>query len=287
MPIPAAAGPLSVPEGLPVLLRDLIHEYTGIFFDPARFDIMLEKLGDLVRARGQRSYMEYYYLLKYEDKERVEWQKVIEALSVQETYFWREMGQIRALVDLVVPRWFKEGSKPLRIWSAACATGEEPYSIAIALQEAGFGDHPIDIVASDASEMALQKARQATYRERSFRSLPEHLRDKYFQPNGSHFQLSPPIAAQVRFHRANILEQKEIAALACSPVIFCRNVFIYFSPDTIRRALHLFANAMPSNGHLFVGASESLMKLTTDFELQEIQEAFVYVRRNRAERPSR
>jgi chemotaxis protein methyltransferase CheR len=266
---------------LPALLRDLIHEHTGTYFDSARFDIMLEKLGDLARARGHRSYMEYYYLLKYEDKNRVEWQRVIDALSVQETYFWREMGQIRALVEVLVPRWFAQGRKPLRIWSAACATGEEPYSIAMALLEAGWGDHPIEIVASDASQAALEKARRAHYRERAFRNLPELLRQKYFMESGKGFQLSPAIMGRVQFQQANILETREIAGLAASPFTFCRNVFIYFSPDTIRRALYLFANAMPPGGHLFVGASESLLKLTDQFELQELGEAFVYVRRGR------
>jgi chemotaxis protein methyltransferase CheR len=282
MPTLVSAGPLSVPEGLPALLRDLIHEHTGTYFDSTRFDIMLEKLGDLARARGHRSYMEYYYLLKYEDKNRVEWQRVMDALSVQETYFWREMGQIRALVEVLVPRWFAQGKRPLRIWSAACATGEEPYTIAMALLEAGWGDHPIEIVASDASQAALEKARRAHYRERAFRSLPESLRQKYFMESGKGFQLSPTIMGRVQFHQANILESKEIALLASSPVIFCRNVFIYFSPDTIRRALYLFANAMPPGGHLFVGASESLLKLTDQFELQELGDAFVYVRRERA-----
>jgi len=263
------------------LLRDLIHEYTGIYFDAARFDIMLEKLADLARARGHRSYMEYYYLLKYEDKNRIEWQRVIEALSVQETYFWREMAQIRVLVEVLVPRWFAHEQKPLRIWSAACATGEEPYTIAMALSEAGWGRHPIEILASDASQGALEKAQRAHYRERAFRSLPEALRQKYFTESGKGFQLSQEIMARVQFHRANILETKEIALLAVSPVIFCRNVFIYFSADTIRRALFLFANAMPSGGHLFVGASESLLKLTDQFDLQEIRDAFVYVRRER------
>lgn len=278
----ASVGRLSVPEGLPGLLRDLIHEYTGIFFDASRFDIMLEKVGDLIQTRGHSSFMEYYYLLKYEDKNRVEWQQLIEVLSVQETYFWREMGQIRALVDVLVPRWFKEAQKPLRIWSAACATGEEPYTIAMALAEAGWADHPIEIVASDASLIALAKAQKAYYRERSLRSLPEHLRSKYFTPADGGVQLSASIMSRVRFQRANILETKEIAGLSSSPVIFCRNVFIYFSPETIRRALFLFASAMPSGGHLFVGASESLLKLTDQFELQEKHDAFVYVRRDRA-----
>lgn len=283
MPTLMSAPPLSVPEGLTPLLRDLIHEYTGIYFDAARFDIMLEKLADLVRAKGFQSYMQYYYLLKYEDRERLEWQKVIEVLSVQETYFWREVGQIEALVHTLVPQWFARGRTPLRIWSAACATGEEPYTIAIALQEAGWGQHPIEILASDASAVALEKARMGRYRERSFRSLPIQLRQKYFTWHEKDFAISPTIASRVRFHRANILEKREIAGLASSPVVFCRNVFIYFSPETIRRALYLFASAMPSGGHLFVGASESLLKLTDQFTLEEIHHALVYVRRDRTQ----
>lgn len=279
-----SAEPLSIPQGLPSLLRDLIHEHTGTYFDPDRFDVMLDKLADLVRARGYRSYMEYYYLLKYEDPKRVEWQRVIEALSVQETYFWREMAQVRALVDVVVPQWFKAGRAPLRIWSAGCATGEEPYTIAMALNEGGWGDYPIEIVASDASEQAIEKARRAVYRERAFRVLPAELARKYFVPEENMFRLNPDIARRVRFARANILDRREIAGLSCSPVIFCRNVFIYFSPDTIRRALYLFANDMTPGSRLFVGASESLLKLTDQFELQEINDAFVYVRCERAGR---
>ena len=280
----AEPKPLALPEGLQPLLRDLILEYTGTYFDASRYDIMLEKLADLVRARGYHSYMEYYYLLKYEDKNRIEWQRVIETLSVQETYFWREIPQIRALVDVLVPRWFARSHTPLHIWSAACATGEEPYTIAIALNEAGWGNHPIHIVASDVSEVALDKARKAVYRERSFRSLPEHLLRKYFIEEGKLLRLNPDIARRVRFVRANILEKREIVGMASSAVVFCRNVFIYFSAETVKRALYLFADAMPSQGHLFVGASESLLKLTDQFQLEEIQDAFVYVRRERPEK---
>lgn len=282
MPPLPSVEPLAVPEGLPPLLRDLIHEHTGIYFDAGRYDVMLEKLSDLARARGHRSFMEYYYLLKYEDKQRIEWQRVVEALSVQETYFWREMAQIRALVDVFVPQWFAQNNTPLRIWSAACATGEEPYSIAIALEEAGWGNHRIEIVASDASEEALQRARRATYRERAFRTLPFHLQKKYFVEENGFFRLNTDIVRRVRFERANIMDRREIVGLARSPVIFCRNVFIYFSPETIKRALYLFADAMPEHGKLFVGASESLLKLTNDFQLEEIHDAFVYVRRERA-----
>src|SRR4051794_26516374 len=153
MTSPLASNELTppvAPEPIPRLLRDLVHERTGIYFESDRFDTLLEKLQPRLTASGCRSYLDYYYILKYEENGPDEWRRVMDAFSVQETYFWREMDQVRALVDVVVPQWFANHTTPLRIWSAACATGEEPYTIAIALQDAGWGDRPIEIVASDA-----------------------------------------------------------------------------------------------------------------------------------------
>jgi chemotaxis protein methyltransferase CheR len=274
-------APLLLPEGSVGLLRDLIHERLGIYFDSGRLDSMVDKLQDPARFRKCQSLLDYYYLLKYDETAQGEWEHVMDALSVQETYFWREMPQIQALVDVLIPKWFKDRSMPLRIWSAACATGEEPYTIAIALQEGGWANHPIQILASDASPAALVKARRGIYRERSFRSLPADIREKYFAAVPQGWQLRSDILSRVQFQRANIVAQNEVAWLAAAPVIFCRNVFIYFSPEAIRRTLSVFAEFMPSNGHLFVGASESLLKLTPDFELEEIDDAFVYVRHDR------
>lgn len=274
--------PLTVPAGVPMLLRDLIHERAGLYFEPDRFDTLLDKLRDRALTHGCRSYLDYYYLLKYEEHGPGEWLRVMDAFSVQETYFWREFAQIRLLVDVIVPAWFRQHTRPLQIWSAACATGEEPYSLAIALREAGWSNHPISVFASDASEAALEKARGAVYRERSFRALPPNLRAKYFEPptaEGSRLrrELLPPVS----FQRANIVVPAEIATLAAAPVVFCRNVFIYFSPDAIRRTVASFARAMPEGGHLFVGASESLLRLTEEFEMREAEDAFAYVRKPR------
>lgn len=274
------AAAIAVPEPIPQLLRDLIHERIGIYFEVDRLPALLEKLQARATAHRCHSFLEYYYLLKYDEKGHEEWRRVMDAFSVQETYFWRELDQIRALVDLVVPRWFQEHpGRPLRIWSAACATGEEAYSIVIALREAGWGTHPIEVVASDASEAALEKARLAVYRERSFRSLPDHLREKYFRPAQGGLQLDRSIVERVSFHQLNLVAAEEAERFASSPVIFCRNVFIYFSSTSIARTVATFARRMAPGSHLFVGASESLLKVTTDFELQELGSAFVYRRK--------
>ncbi|HEX3730119.1 MAG TPA: protein-glutamate O-methyltransferase CheR [Opitutaceae bacterium] len=273
---PEAPPPLSAPEPVPMLLRDLIHERIGIFFDPDRLDTMLDKLAPRARLHGCRSYLDYYYILKYEEKGREEWLRVMDCFSVQETFFWREFDQMRAVVDMLVPAWFRAHDRPLRIWSAACASGEEPYSLAMALIESGWGAHPIEIVATDASEEALARARVAYFRERSFRALPPELRARYFLAKGEGYILHPEVVSRVDFRWANLLDLEGTAAPEKVEVIFCRNVFIYFSPASIARVVGSFARRIAPAGHLFVGASESLNKLTADFSLQELGSAFVY-----------
>src|ERR1700733_803287 len=191
--MPSAREPkrLRVPEGIPGLLRDLIHERTGLFFEDSRMDVLLEKLEPCAQNIGCQSFLEYYYILK--DNKQGEWDQAWESLSVQETYFYREISQINALTKVLVPEWFENHATTFRIWSAACATGEEPYTIAMALVEAGFGSHPIEIVGTDASSNALEKAGMAIYREKSFRVIPPALREKYFASVSGGWKLSSEI----------------------------------------------------------------------------------------------
>ena len=262
------------------LLRDLIHERIGLFYENGKSDMLSDKLSPLVIERGFNSFLDYYYLLKYDPGAEQEWKRVMDALSVQETFFWREMDQVRALAQVIVPLHFSaRGAPPLRIWSAACATGEEPLTIAMALNEKGWFDRaPIDIYATDASAAAIEKARRGVYRARSFRNLPPNLREKYFseEPGGS--RVAPALHDKVRWATANLMNEQDVARYASASVIFCRNVFIYFSDDTIRKTVQAFAERMPEPGYLFVAASESLLRLTTRLQFQEIGGAFVYVK---------
>src|SRR5258708_7186565 len=116
---------LGLPKGAETLLRDLVHERTGLFYENGNFDMFIEKLAPLVINRGFESFLDYYYLLKYETRVEEEWNRVMNALSVQETYFWREMDQIKAFVNEIVPSYFSvPRADPLRIWCGASATGE-------------------------------------------------------------------------------------------------------------------------------------------------------------------
>jgi chemotaxis protein methyltransferase CheR len=278
-------GSLGVTGGADRLLRDLIHERTGLFFDNGKGDILTDKLSPLVIERGFTSLLDYYYLLKYDESARDEWRSVMNALSVPETYFWREMDQVRALVETVVPQWFAaRDAGPLRIWSAACATGEEPLTIAMALKEAGWlGRAPIEIQASDASTLAVEKARRGVYRERSFRNLSPELRAKYFTQEGETktWRVDARLHSVIEWGVVNLMSEAEVAPRASANVIFCRNVFIYFSDQSISKTVRTFGAHIRPPGHLFVAASESLLRISEDFELREIGNAFVYVRRPR------
>ncbi len=269
---------LLLPSGTENLLRDLVQERTGMLYDNEKGNLLLEKLSPLVIERGFQSFLDYYYLLKYDDSAAEEWRRVIDAIAVQETYFWREMDQIRALTDVLVPEWENSiKGQTLRIWSAACASGEEPLTIAMALNEAGWFDRiPIEIIATDGSNAALQKAQQGHYRGRAFRNLPEQLRDKYFQNEGQYWKVDAKLHSRISWGRANLIIRDELAVFAYAPFIFCRNVFIYFSNDTIRRVVKTFADYSYQPTYLFVGISESLMKVTNDFELTDVGNAFVY-----------
>lgn len=274
---------LALPEGAGALIQSLIHERTGMFFDNGKRDLLLEKLSPLVIERGFSSYLDYYYLLKYDAAAHAEWQNVMNVLSVQETYFWREADQVRALVQTVLPQWYaRRGGSTLRIWSAACATGEEPLTIAMALDEAGWFERAsIEIFASDASSKAVDRAIQGVYRERAFRNLPSGLRERYFDAEGSVWRIRSNIHSRVKWAIANLMDEDQIRPLAASDIIFCRNVFIYFSESAIRRTVRTFSRHIRPPGYLFVGAAESLLRLTSDFNLTEIDDAFVYVKRAR------
>jgi len=150
-----------LPEGTATLIRNLINERTGMFFDNGKGDLLMDKLSPLVIERGFSSYLDYYYLLKYDAAAGSEWQNVMNTLSVLETYFWREMDQMRALVRTMLPQWqARNPNSTVRIWSAACATGEEPLTIAMTLNEAGWFERTaVEIFASDASTNAIAQGR--------------------------------------------------------------------------------------------------------------------------------
>ena len=276
------ADSLGLTDTVTTILRDLVHERLGLMYEPRQFDQLADRLSRLVVERGLTSFMDYYYVLKYSSQPE-DWLNVMDALAVNETYFWREIDQLRALVTLVVPELVEARPfEPLRIWSAPCATGEEPLTIAMLLAEAGWFDRAaIQIVASDASPAAIARARRGLFGQRSFRALPADLREKYFTEEGGAWRVSPDLQRRVSYEIVNLMSD-EVARYASAPIVVCRNVFIYFSDQSIRRVLGVFEQRMPTPGYLCVGAAESLLRRTSIFSLEEIGGAFMYLKNQAA-----
>jgi chemotaxis protein methyltransferase CheR len=281
--MPFSPENLGVSEAGLALLRELIHQQTGLYYENGRSELLSDRLAPLVLARGFRSYLDFYYLLKFDDQSSsTAWRELMDALSVQETYFWRETDQFRALTGQVLPELGRAvPGAPVRIWSIPCATGEEPLTIAMALEEAGWFDRArIEIHASDGSPAAIAKARAGLYRERSFRALPAHLRSKYFEPCGTMWTPTASLRQRITsWSVVNLMARDELLSHADSQIVFCRNAFIYFSPDSVRQVVKTFEDAMPVPGYLFVGASESLSRVSDRFTLEDIDRAFVYTKR--------
>jgi chemotaxis protein methyltransferase CheR len=263
------------------LLRDLVHERTGLYFDGARLDALADRIAPLVVQHHFNSFLEYFYLLKYDETAAAEWLRVSDALSVPETYFWREVAQIEAAVDCVLPTLVAcSGSRPVQIWSIPCASGEEPLTIAMLLEERGwFARAAIELHAGDASPALLARARAGEYRERSFRALPPQLRERYFKRHGDAWRVDPVLHRRVLgWHTINVANVVDATIVARAPLVFCRNLFIYFSAAAIKQVVDVFADHMPTPGYLCVGASESLLRISDRFRLEEVGGAFMYVK---------
>jgi len=274
----SVTNPLVLSETEFMILRDLIQERTGLFYQNNKRDVLEDKLQPLVLEKGFKSFLDYYYLLKYDLENTTDWQQLVDKLRVPETFFWREVEQLQALTQVIIPDCYAHKRK-VRIWSAACSSGEEPLSIAMALNEAGWLDRlNIEIIASDISKTTVEKAQQGIYRHYALHKLPNTLREKYFRPQQDMWQIDPSLLKRVQWTTANLTKKTDIRRFVGVDIIYCRNVFIYFSEPVIRQVIKNLYDTMSTQGYLFVGISESLLKYRTDFQLQEIGKVFVYVK---------
>lgn len=268
-----------------LLLRDLIHERTGLFFrDGDGVEVVASRLSARLEASGYKSFADYYQLLSNGGLTSAdEWLQVVAALSKGTTSFFRHLNRVQALVDVVMPQLVLEGfTQPLRIWSAACSTGEEPLTIALALSEAGWFDRmQIEIHASDANFVAIEKARCGVYSRLA--GLSSDLLSKYFTPVSDGWQVKPELHKRVSWSVTNLMNESEIAELANSHIIFCRNVFIYFTASTTCETLTRFGELMPPGGFLFTDGGDYFMSLMSQvpyFEQQSISRASVWKKRS-------
>jgi chemotaxis protein methyltransferase CheR len=257
---------LEISDGEFVAIRDLIRDRFGIWYDDQKRFLLLSRLSTRLAKRGVETYGSYVQFLRYDPKREEEWDDLASVLSNNETYFFRERAQLKTLAGSVLDE-FRVRSSRLRLWSAACSSGEEPYSLAITLIETGkIADSMLSIRATDISPRALDLADKAFYRALSFRATEPAMIQRWFRPEGEGFVVDERVKRLVSFGRLNLLDGPRVTAEGPFDAIFCRNVLIYFDKPTQKRVVESFAKALRPGGYLFLGHAESLFHLTDLYE---------------------
>ena len=259
------------------ILASLIEERTGIHYNPEDRGLLGDKLMARLPEVGFDSFLDYYYFLRYDPAGLAEMDALIDSIVVGETYLFREYDQLRFMVDELVMPQVAAGRRP-RIWSAACATGEEPYTVAILLDRRGALDR-VDLVASDISPRALERARRGLLQRRALRHQPPvDVSGCWTERPGGTLELSPHLREAVDWRRVNLTDERQIAGLGRFDIVLCRNVLIYFDDSTARRVVDLLGAALVPGGALLVGVSESLLRFGTSLASEERMGTFFYRR---------
>ena len=264
------------------LLRDLIHERFGIFFEDAQRASLRSRLLGRLSSLDLLSFQDYYHYLRFGPHRDDELGRMISHVTNNETYFFRESAQLKVFAEHVLGT-LKEaktasGERKLRILSAGCSTGEEPHTAAMIVHDSGqfFWGWEIRIVGMDIDEAALAKGRKGLYFHNAFRASGPDLLQKHFVKDGPGARIKESIRRMVELRQGNILEPTSYEGLAPLDVIFCRNVLIYFSDATILKVVRLFNDVLAPGGYLLLGHAESLSRVSDTLKPIRFPGAMIY-----------
>ena len=244
---------------------------------------MEKRLGRRMEESDVGSFSSYVYQLRFGANAEAEFSTLIDLLTTNETYFFRERSQLNALVHEIIPDILSRQQigerRPVSIWSAGCSSGEEPFSIVMMALEANLvPGRDFRVYASDISRAVLSKARRGIYREASFRETEPSMRLHYFAEKEGLMRISDEVKRHVDFVHMNLLDRAKTSLLGTMDVVLCRNVIIYFDIETKKRVMTTFHDKLRPGGYLLLGHSESLINVTSDFELKHLSRDLVYRR---------
>jgi chemotaxis protein methyltransferase CheR len=257
------------------ILSALIEERSGLHYGLDDVDMIADKLSTRAIEAGFESLLDYYYFLRYDESSKAELDALVEALVVNETYFFRELDPLKRVVSDFIEPLAASGARP-RVWCAACSTGEEPLTLAMLLSERALLGK-VDLIASDISARALARARSGEVGLRALRGAPPlDLVARYLTEGGGRQRVRRDLIEAIQWLRVNLVEPQAVARLGMFDVILCRNILIYFSDATVKGVLDSLAAALRPGGALFVGTSESLLRFGTLLSCEERGGVFFY-----------
>lgn len=288
MAMPRTAGstqPTMVTDEEFARFCDFIYRRTGLSYGEAKRYFIDRRILERVERSGASSVQSYLALLRFDSTGR-ELEEIINSLTVNETYFWREEYQFACLANSILPEVVcgKRRGDPVRIWSLPCSTGEEPYSIAMWLLEnwADVDRYDVEIIASDIDTQVLAAARQGLYDARSVQRLPKWVLDRYFErPSPDSWRIVEALRSSIEFTRINASDRAQMARMADIDVIFCRNMLIYFDDVSRREVADAMYSSLRPGGFVCLGHSESMSRISPLFAVRRFTDAIVYQRPDR------
>lgn len=266
-----------------VQLRNFIYDKSGIYIADNRMYLLENRLANRIKALNLKSFGEYYYFLQYDPRKQQEMTKLFEAVTTNETSFFRNPPQLEVfqtkVLSEVIAAQRKAGQKVLRIWSAGCSTGEEPYTLAIIIHEVlktELSSWSVRINAHDLSEAVLASAREGLYNDYTLRTTPKEYIPRYFTPEGDKFRIKPEVKRLIQFGQINLNDKLALKRVERSHIVFCRNVIIYFDDAVKKQVIGAFYDNLLPGGFLLIGHSESLHNLSRAFKPIHHPGAIVY-----------
>jgi chemotaxis protein methyltransferase CheR len=260
-------------------LCEFLYRRTGMLFDGSKRYYIDRRLNERMLATQSRTFQEYYAQLRSDAEHEIE--NLVNAFTVNETYFYREDHQLRcmtsSLLDEIVLQ--KNRDQRIKIWSVPCSTGEEPYSIAIWLMEnwPAVDLHDIEIIGSDIDTSVLKTAAEGIYSERALMRLSTSIRERYFRPTpGGTYQIDPGLRDSIQFTRVNLIDTLTMAEYRNIDIVFCRNVLIYFDDASRRLAAENIYDCLRPGGYICLGHSETMSRISSLYKVCRYPDAIVY-----------
>jgi len=255
-------------------LRDLIYRISGIYHPDSKFYLLATRARRRMTELNVATFSQYFDQLTTHASRDAEMRRLLNEITIGETYCFRSPAQVDALVKIILPKLLalpgKQSLKKLRIWSAGCSTGEEPYSLSILMMEEVLAKHAgwkVEIIATDLNENSIAKCNEGVYGDYAMRNVTPERRAKYFRAEGNRFRVNDEVRANIRFERLNLQDQSRMLFMRGFDLVFCCNVLIYFDRPAKQRTVEHFHNALVPGGYFFLGECETLFGINDQFRL--------------------
>jgi chemotaxis protein methyltransferase CheR len=262
-------------------LGEFIYRKSGIYLELEKhYDKLVKYIDKRIGELEMDSFRKYFFKLRFDDKEGEEFQELMNAITVNETYFFREKDQFEVLVNSILPELHASlpAGKPLRILSSPCSTGEEPYSIILHIVEEGkiVEQRDIEVVGIDIDSTVIRKAQEAKFSERSIHAIPKDILSKWFVKNKSTYELGEDLHGTVDFKVANVFDKTEMRKLGKFDVIFSRNMLIYFDDASRKEVAMTFYDMLNPGGYVLLGHAEYMSRIVSVFQAKKIDNTLIY-----------